>query len=100
MRKQAPSFGRIMTMVMFALSCFALMLYLWVVFGGPTPLRPKGYRVTAAFAQAGQLAQEADVRISGVPVGKVKSVKTNPRTGLSDVVIERSEERRVGKECA
>lgn len=77
-----------MTLVLFALSCFGLLLFLWVVFGGPTPLRPKGYRVTAEFAQAGQLAKEADVRISGVPVGKVKSIETNRRTGLSDVVLE------------
>ena len=88
MQKQAPSVGRIMTMILFALSCFGLLLYLWVVFGGPTPLRAKGYRVTAEFPQAGQLAQEADVRISGVPVGRVKSIRTNSRTGVSDVVLE------------
>lgn len=88
MQKQAPSVGRIMTMVLFALSCFGLLLFLWVVFGGPTPLRAQGYRVTAEFEQAGQLAQEADVRISGVPVGRVKSIDANPDTGLSDVVLE------------
>ena len=88
MQKQALSLGRIMTMVLFALSCFGLLLFLWVVFGGATPLRAKGYRITAQFAQAGQLAQEADVRISGVPVGKVKSINTNNVTGASDVVLE------------
>ena len=88
MQKQAPSVGRIMTMVLFALSCFGLLLYLWVVFGGPTPLRAKGYRITAEFPQTGQLAQEADVRISGVTVGRVKSIRTNSATGLSDVVME------------
>ncbi len=88
MQKQALSVGRIMTMVLFALSCFGLLLFLWVVFGGATPLRAKGYRITAQFRQAGQLAQEADVRISGVPVGKVKSIDTNNVTGASDVVLE------------
>ena len=57
MVKQAPSLGRILTMVLFALSCFGLLLFLWLTFGGPTPLKPKGYRVTFPFKEAGQLAQ-------------------------------------------
>ena len=71
MEKQAPTLGRLLTMVLFALSCFGLLLFLWLSFGGPTPLKPKGYRFEVAFAEATQLAEQADVRISGVPVGKV-----------------------------
>ena len=88
MNKQAPSLARIMTMVLFALSCFGLLLFLWVAFGGPTPLRPDGYRFTVPFKEAGQLAQEADVRISGVRVGTIKSIKTDPVSGSSNVVVE------------
>ena len=73
MQKQAPSIGRIFVMVLFALSCFGILLYLWLVFGGSTPLKPQGYRVKVNFTEATQLAQEADVRISGVPVGRVKT---------------------------
>ena len=40
-------------MVVFALSCFGLLLFLWLAFGGPIPLKPKGYRVSASFAEAG-----------------------------------------------
>jgi virulence factor Mce-like protein len=72
MQKQAPSVGRIFVMVLFALSCFGILLYLWLVFGGSTPLKPQGYRFKVDFPEATQLAQEADVRISGVPVGRVK----------------------------
>ena len=72
MQKQAPSVGRILVMVLFALSCFGILLYLWLVFGGSTPLKPQGYRFKVNFPEATQLAQEADVRISGVPVGRVK----------------------------
>ena len=36
MQKQAPSVGRIFVMVLFALSCFGILLYLWLVFGGST----------------------------------------------------------------
>jgi phospholipid/cholesterol/gamma-HCH transport system substrate-binding protein len=88
MQKSAPSFGRIAAMVLFALSCFGLVLFLWLAFGGPVPLKPKGYRVTASFAEAASLATEADVRISGVPVGKVKSIEADTATGRSDVTFE------------
>ncbi len=88
MVKQAPSLPRILTMVLFALSCFGLLTFLWLTFGGPTPLKPKGYRVTVPFKEAGQLAVEADVRISGVPVGKVKKIEANSEAGRSDVELE------------
>ncbi len=87
MQKQAPTFGRLLVMVGFALSCFGLLLFLWLAFGGPIPLAPKGYRVSVSFGEATQLAKEADVRISGVSVGKVKEIETTP-SGRSDTVIE------------
>jgi virulence factor Mce-like protein len=86
--KAAPSFGRIAAMVVFALSCFGLLLFLWLAFGGPIPLKPQGYRFQTSFAEATQLATEADVRISGVPVGRVKTIEPDNRTGRSIVVIE------------
>jgi virulence factor Mce-like protein len=86
--KQAPSLGRILTMVAFTLSCFGIVLFLWLSFGGSVPLRPKGYEVHVAFPEATQLAQSAEVRISGVKVGRVRSVEPNVETGLTDAVIE------------
>jgi len=88
MQKQAPSLGRVLTMVLFALSCFGLLLFLWLAFGGPIPLKPKGYRFHASFGEGTQLAKEADVRISGVSVGKVKDIQTDKQTGRSDATIE------------
>ena len=76
MQKQAPTVGRLLVMVGFALSCFGLLLFLWLAFGGSIPLAPKGYRFSTSFGEATQLAKEADVRISGVSVGKVKEIKT------------------------
>ncbi len=73
MNKQAPTVGRLLTMVVFALSCFGLLLFLWLAFGGPIPLKPKGYQFKVAVPEANQLAVEADVRIAGVPVGRVKA---------------------------
>ena len=81
MQKQAPSFGRILAMVVFAMSCFGLLLYLWLAFGGPVPLKPQSYRLKAAFPEAATLAQEADVRIAGVSVGKVKTKELNDEDG-------------------
>src|SRR2546425_5523326 len=74
MQKQAPTVGRLMIIAAFTLSCFGLLLFLWSAFGGPVPLKPRGYEFKASFAEATQLAQEADVRISGVTVGKVKKI--------------------------
>ena len=72
MQKQAPSLDRILTMVLFALSCFGLLLFLCLSFGGPIPLKPKGYQFKVAFPEATQLGLEADVRESGVTIGKVR----------------------------
>jgi phospholipid/cholesterol/gamma-HCH transport system substrate-binding protein len=71
MQKQAPTLPKLLTMVVFALTCFGLLLFLWLSFGGPIPLKPQGYRVKVAFPEATQLGLEADVRVAGVSVGKV-----------------------------
>ena len=78
MQKSAPTLSRILIAVGFALSCFLLLLFLWVSFGGPVPLKPESYRINAYFPEATQLATESDVRIGGVSVGTVKSVDLAP----------------------
>src|SRR5215208_1310905 len=78
MQKQAPSVGRILVAIGFAISCFSLILFLWITFGGPIPLKPESYRVTAYFPEATQLAVESDVRIGGVSIGKVKEIQLAP----------------------
>jgi phospholipid/cholesterol/gamma-HCH transport system substrate-binding protein len=74
-------------MATFTLSCFGLLLYLWAAFGGPVPLKPRGYQFKASFAEATQLAQEADVRVSGVTVGRVKKIELGD-DGRSEATIE------------
>ncbi|MEA2351271.1 MAG: phospholipid/cholesterol/gamma-HCH transport system substrate-binding protein, partial [Thermoleophilaceae bacterium] len=71
MQKNAPSLGRIAAMVIFSLSCFGLLLFLWLSFGGAIPLKAKRYELKVNFPEATTLAQVADVRISGVKVGTV-----------------------------
>jgi phospholipid/cholesterol/gamma-HCH transport system substrate-binding protein len=79
-QKQAPSIGRILVAVGFTLSCFGLLLFLWVTFGGPVPFKPESYRFTADFPEAITLQKEADVRIGGVSVGKVKEIGLAPES--------------------
>ena len=88
MEKQAPSLGRLAVMVAFALSCFALLLYLWTTFGGPIPLAPQGYRVEVRFDEATTLADNADVRMSGVPVGRVVRSELDGDRTLATIEID------------
>jgi phospholipid/cholesterol/gamma-HCH transport system substrate-binding protein len=78
MQKQAPSVTRILIAAGFAVSCFVLILFLWIAFGGPVPFKAKSYQITAYLPEATQLAVESDVRIGGVSVGKVKETGLAP----------------------
>ncbi|HXV05755.1 MAG TPA: MlaD family protein [Solirubrobacterales bacterium] len=78
MSKRAPSTTQLLVIAGFALSCFGILLFLWVTFGGPTPFKAKPYEIKVPFKEAAQLAQQSDVRISGVSVGKVQSIALAP----------------------
>ena len=75
-------------MIAFAASCVALLLFLWLSFGGSVPLAPQGYRISVEFNQAVQLGTQADVDIAGVTIGKVVSVGLDHRTGLTRAVLQ------------
>lgn len=78
MSKKAPSTTQLLVIVGFALSCFGILLFLWVTFGGPTPFKAKPYQIKVPFNEATQLAEQSDVRISGVNVGKVQDITLAP----------------------
>jgi phospholipid/cholesterol/gamma-HCH transport system substrate-binding protein len=90
MSKRAPSTTQLIVIAGFALSCFGILLFLWVTFGGPTPFRAQSYQVKVPFYEATQLAEQSDVRISGVNVGKVQSIDLAPngRQALATVNID------------
>jgi phospholipid/cholesterol/gamma-HCH transport system substrate-binding protein len=88
MNKQRPSNGAMLSMAAFTASCIGLLLFLWISFGGSLPLAPQGYRFSVEFDQAVELATQAQVEISGVPIGQVVSVALDHRTGLSRAVIQ------------
>lgn len=87
MQKRAPTLANILVIALFALSCFGLLLFLWESFGGAVPLKPKGYRFTVAFPRTMALAEQSDVRISGVNVGHVISLSVK-KDGLTHVTVE------------
>ena len=79
MSKRAPSTTQLLVITAFALSCFGILLFLWITFGGATPFKAKSYQVKVPFTEASQLAEQSDVRISGVDVGKVESIELGPQ---------------------
>jgi phospholipid/cholesterol/gamma-HCH transport system substrate-binding protein len=90
MDTKTPSAGKVITMVLFALSCVGLLLFLWLSFGGTIPFNPQGYRVRISFPNAGQLATQADVRIAGVTVGKVIDKSLDPQGNRTIATIQMS----------
>jgi phospholipid/cholesterol/gamma-HCH transport system substrate-binding protein len=90
MIKQGPSIGRIAAMAIFTLSCFGILLFLWLAFGGPIPLKAEGYRFNVHIPEAATLAKEADVRLAGVNVGKVKKLSLDKGGARTKVQIEMS----------
>ena len=88
METSAPSLGKIFSMVLFALSCVGLLIFLWVEFGGTIPFNAQGYRIEASFPYAQELATPADVRVAGVSVGKVVSTSLDPKGNRTIATIQ------------
>ncbi len=88
MSTEAPTLGRLLVIAGFALTCFCLLLYLWLAFGGPIPLKPKGYQVKIAFTDAPTLADQADVRTAGVKIGRVVGKELAPEGNKTLATIE------------
>src|SRR5919202_6754127 len=75
-------------MAVFALSCFGILLFLWVSFGGSVPLKPNKYELRVSFPEATTLAEQADVRISGVTVGKVRRKELDKGANRTRVLLD------------
>ena len=90
MTVQRLTVGRLAAVVGFSLSCFVLLVYLWLQSGGGIPLAPEGYRVHVLMPQTKGLGPHSDVRVSGVTIGHIVRIKpAEPTTlGRADVLIE------------
>ncbi|MEA2480052.1 MAG: phospholipid/cholesterol/gamma-HCH transport system substrate-binding protein, partial [Thermoleophilaceae bacterium] len=87
MDKQGPGVAKLGLMVAFVLGCFVVLLFLWVSFGGNIPLKPKQYELRVSFQDAATLAENADVRIAGVNVGKVRKKELDKGASATRVVL-------------
>src|SRR6185369_12156479 len=74
--------------IAFALTCFGLLIFLWLSFGGPIPLKPQAYRLTVDVPEASTLANESDVRMSGITIGKVKSKELDKGAVATKVTLD------------
>ncbi len=86
---QAPKRSAVLAAVAFTLSCVGLIIFVWTQFGGTVPFAPQGYRVNAVFKETGLLVPHADVRISGVNVGKITSVTARGADSIVGLEIDR-----------
>jgi phospholipid/cholesterol/gamma-HCH transport system substrate-binding protein len=87
MPKQTPKLSQLIVMVMFALSCVGLLMWLWLSFGGPVPLKPKGYRVKTQIPETALLTKAADIRMAGLNVGHITGLKLR-RDGGQEVEMD------------
>jgi virulence factor Mce-like protein len=87
MDKHGPGVGRIAAMAVFTLGCFGVLLFLWLAFGGNIPLQPKQYELRVSFPEATTLAENADVRLAGVNIGKVRKKNIDKRGAATTVTL-------------
>ncbi len=87
---QAPKRSAVLAALAFSLSCVGLIIFVFTQFGGTIPFGPQGYRLHARFKETGLLVPGADVRISGVNVGKVSAVQAEGVNSLVTMDIKPS----------
>ena len=88
MIKQTPSLGRIFAMVAFALSCFGILVFLWLSFGGSVPLQPEGLPRDGGLPR-GHPARPGGRRPHlGRARGQGQDKEPNEETGLTDTELE------------
>jgi len=87
--KLSPVFlrrARTATVGTFLVSMAVIFGVLWVNFGGAMPGVTGGYSVTASLADTQNLVYDSEVRMAGVPVGKIRGLQRN--AGSVDVKME------------
>ncbi|HEX6380998.1 MAG TPA: MlaD family protein, partial [Acidimicrobiia bacterium] len=87
--KLSPAFlrrARSTTVGVFLAAMAVIFGVLWVNFGGAMPGVTGGYSVTASLADTQNLVYDSEVRMAGVPVGKIRGLERN--AGSVDVKME------------
>jgi phospholipid/cholesterol/gamma-HCH transport system substrate-binding protein len=79
--RASPTFlrrARGATLAAFLVSMALIFGLLWMNFGGSIPGLTGGYSVTAALADTQNLVYDSEVRVAGVPVGKIRGLERTP----------------------
>jgi phospholipid/cholesterol/gamma-HCH transport system substrate-binding protein len=84
---QSPRRSALLVALAFTLSCVGLMIFVWTQFSGTVPFAAQGYQVRGLFKETGLLVSGADVRISGVNVGRVTAVNRRGSESLVTMSI-------------
>ena len=81
MQKRAPTLGNILVIILFALSCFGLLLFLWESFGGPAAAEAEGlplHRRLPAHARARRTVGRAHQRRERRPRRRAETRQRRP----------------------
>jgi phospholipid/cholesterol/gamma-HCH transport system substrate-binding protein len=68
------------TVAAFLVAMAVIFGVLWVNFGGAMPGVTGGYSVTASLADTQNLVYDSEVRMAGVPVGKIRGLERTPES--------------------
>lgn len=80
---------RLTVLLAFVTACVLMFAYLWVNMGGTIPVVSKdGYRVQVDIADVDNAVFDSDVRIAGVPVGKVRGINVEDGVAKVDIQID------------
>ena len=77
----SPAFlrrARSTTVGVFVVAMAVIFGVLWVNFGGAMPGVTGGYSVTASLADTQNLVYDSEVRMAGVPIGKIRGLERTP----------------------
>lgn len=87
--RASPTFlrrARSTTLAAFLVAVGVIFAVLWVNFGGSLPGVTGGYSVTASLADTQNLVHDSEVRMAGVPVGRIRGLERT--AGSVDVRME------------
>ena len=88
MQKRAPTLGNIFVIILFALSCFGLLLFLWESFGGPAAAEAEGLPLHRRRSRARWRSPNSPTCASAASTSATSSSLKLDNDGRTDATIE------------
>lgn len=88
MQTQAPTFRRLVVLLVVAAISVLMTFAAWELFEGPTPLAPHSYRFTVPIEDASTMYPGSDVRTAGVKIGRVTQIETVRNQPVATIELE------------